>query len=571
MRGNQEANLLTYLNVKNLAVVASAELEFGPGFICLTGETGAGKSLIVDALGALGGKKVSPDWIRTGEEKAIIEAVFSLEGERTTVADEDETAESFELIEDGELILRREISRRGRSRAFINGVMVPSKLLQDYASLVFEIHGQHGQQELLRERHHGALFDQHVGLAEAARHFERNRNHFLGSWKTYWNDVANEAEYRKELDYLRHQIQEIDRAKLCEEDDELEARLKLAENAEMIQLARQESVDLMDRTLIPDSRRLVGQLESLSEYDPELGPYTEQIKGFMVTLSELNHELSGLLFEELDERTLAALRRRQSELNELFLKFGSDRMAVLEERNRMVQRKDQLESSAGNLEQTWRDLCQRYEALRDEKASLDRRRLQLSEPFEKALTDVLAQLSFPHAAFKTKWDTPSWPVELPEVPDLKCPLSSLVFLFSPNAGEEPKALHKIASGGELSRVMLALIVSLKRSTAKTMVFDEVDAGLGGETAKLVGQKLAELGETSQVLCVTHLAQVAQFGAQHWLVEKRLENGRTLTDFRALDKESRTAELARLMGGDAMAPGLLQHARTMIDSKKSQHL
>ena len=547
--------MLNYLKVANLAVIESAELEFGEGFTCLTGETGAGKSLIVDALGILAGRRVSPDSIRTGQQKAVIEATFLL-------PDHFERS-GFDLIEEKELILRREIFSEGRSRAFVNGVMVPNNLLQEYAAQVFEIHGQHGQQALLKEGSHCALFDRHADISHKVVSLEKKIHEFFVQWKDYWASVKNEQENRKELDFLYHQIAEIDKAQLTDEDDEIDTKLKIAENAEWIFNTRQEIAQGLDRNLVPGAKKLLHQLEKLSSFDPALSAYCEQLTGLQVTLGELNHEIQARLYDEVDEHELEVLRLRQTLLNQLFLKYGQNRHEVLQEGLRLEARRDELEAATGDLKGWWNKLETEYQVLCNLKSHLDKDRMEKTPEFESELVKVLQQLSFPHAVFQNAWDWSSWPAKLEEKPDLKFPRSSLVFKFSPNPGEHPRSLHKVASGGELSRVMLALIVSLTRERGKTLVFDEVDAGLGGETAELVGRKLASLGESNQVFCVTHLAQVAQFASRHWNVLKKVVNERTQTEFVNLTGGKRVEELARLMGGNSKADGLLQHAREMM--------
>jgi len=548
--------LLVYLKVSNMAVIESAELDFGSGFICLTGETGAGKSLIVDALGALSGQRVSGDWVRGGQKKAVIEAVFE-------VVHPDQRDDEYELLQDGELILRREIPATGRSRAYVNGVQVPGQLMQHYASLVFEIHGQHGQQALLKESSHRGLFDQHAGLTVLTAELEQHKSSFLAKWKSYWESLRLEQEHRKQLDFLEHQIEEIRSAELNDRDLELDDRLKRAENAELIFSLKQELRDLLENTMEPSQHRLVSILEKLVSFESDLKPFQEQLLGFQVVLTELNREISAHLFEEMDEGELVQLRKRQSVLNQLFLKYGVNLEAVQQEHQRLILERERIQSSIGSLEGRWEELTREYARLLNRKSKLDQMRRKKSRAFEQELEHVLRKLSFPHARMVTRWRVSQWPAELPSDPGLSLPRTQLTFMFSPNPGEEPRPLHKVASGGELSRVMLALIVSLNREEGKTLVFDEVDAGLGGETASAVGEILSSLGQNNQVLCVTHLAQVAQFASTHWRVLKETDSHRTVTSFHRLSGESRIGEIARLMGGDASAQGLKQHAQNML--------
>jgi DNA repair protein RecN (Recombination protein N) len=313
----------------------------------------------------------------------------------------------------------------------------------------------------------------------------------------------------------------------------------------------------------PSQHRLVSILEKLVSFELDLKPFQEQLLGFQVVLTELNREISSHLFEELDERELARLRKRQSELNQLFLKYGVNLEAVQKEYRRLIRERERILGSIGSLEGRREELSLEYGRLLNRKSKLDEMRRKKSRNFEKELEHVLKKLSFPHARMVTRWRVADWPEELPADPGLSLPRTQLTFMFSPNPGEEPRPLHKVASGGELSRVMLALIVSLNREEGKTLIFDEVDAGLGGETASAVGEILASLGQNNQVLCVTHLAQVAQFAGTHWRVLKETDSRRTITSFHRLSGESRIEEIARLMGGDSSAQGLKQHAHNML--------
>ncbi|PIE89887.1 MAG: hypothetical protein CR997_08700 [Acidobacteria bacterium] len=548
--------MLHYLKVSNFAVIKSVELEFQGGFTCLTGETGAGKSLIVGALGLLSGKRVSSDAIRTGAERAFVEAVFSVP--------ESCDLSNYELLEDRELILRREVTQKGRSRAFINGVMVPNQLLSTYAGLVFEIHGQHGQQNLMKEALHLQLFDRHVNLQSDREALDRKCSSFMQQFRSYWDAVDNEGRLLKELDFVQLQIAEIDAVAPSKDDEEIDTKLKIAENAELIRMLKEELIELVNDTLSPATRRLLDILEKLWEFEPVYKAYGEQLAGFNLTFEELRQEIQNGLFDESDEEALTQLRERSNRLNQLYLKYGANLEAVLDERTRLNAHRKKLQNQTGGLNREWNKLCEDYVLLRAEQIQLNDRRKQRNKSFETELSRTLELLSFPQSAFCNRWQFGEWPESLPADRSFQFPRTALSFLFSPNLGEEPKALKRVASGGELSRVMLALIVSLSRERGKTLVFDEVDAGLGGETAGVVGEKLASLGVDNQVLCVTHLAQVARYATSHWLVQKSVKKNRTESSFSILDAEKRVIEIARLLGGNSSAEGLLLHARKMLE-------
>jgi DNA repair protein RecN (Recombination protein N) len=368
----------------------------------------------------------------------------------------------------------------------------------------------------------------------------------------------------KELDFLQIQIGEIEEAGISEEDADLEIRLKRARNQEEIRANRHELNELLEDRLVPDSQRAEKLLEQLAEFEPHLQPYLEQTRSLTAVLGELRNETNVWDEEDEDAQSLDKLEDRESTLNKLFMKYGRDVEEVLAELSRLKTRREELLDDSAGLDTRWAQLEQQYAGLLAKGNALHGARQKGVKGFAAAVKRGLRDLSMPKAEFVVENEWPVWPLldrEQTELPALSGP--KLQFLFSSNLGEPVKPLTKVASGGELSRVLLALINAFQRPSRVLLVFDEIDAGLGGETAHTVGAKLAELGERHQVMCVTHFAQVARFANQQIKLEKKTAAGRTSTSLVICDYEERVAELARLMAGDAASQSLQEHARALL--------
>ncbi|MDJ0836608.1 MAG: DNA repair protein RecN [Acidobacteriota bacterium] len=544
--------MLRYLKVNNLAVIDLAELEFESGFVCLTGESGAGKSVLIDAMLLLMGRRASSDIVRAGCDKAVVEAEF----------EPARAGPELELLEDNQLYLRREITAEGRSRAFVNGVMVPNNVLSSYAELAFEIHGQHGQQRLLKKTNHLTIFEDQTGLKAKTEDFRRRLEKLRADFHTWWELKDGEAQRLKEIDFLRLQIHEIDEVKPTEEDASLEQRLKRARNQETIRAARAELSELLNRDLGPGLTLADKLLATLVEYEPDLAAYQEQLTSLEAIVSDLYAEVA-YNDDVFDEAALRRLETRETALNKLYMKYGRNLEEVLTEHRALKKRLEELSGVSSDLDKHRAQLERDYAALRKSRKALIAAREKAIGPFARKVQGNLRELAMSEARFEVHHRWPDWPETLTEERRLDLPAPDFHFLLSSNPGEPVRPLSKIASGGELSRVLLALIGAFTRPTARLLVFDEIDAGLGGETAHKVGAKLAELGEHYQVLCVTHFAQVARFAAQMIKLEKKVTRGRTATSLVICDNEQRVDELARLMGGDAASKDLREHARKLL--------
>jgi DNA repair protein RecN (Recombination protein N) len=570
--------VLRELRIRNLAVIESLTVPFGPGLNVLTGETGAGKSILIDALTLLLGERAQPaETIRAGAETAAIEAVFDVPASSPVSA---VLKEHGIALEDDRLLVRRELVRGGRGRAFLNDTNTTLALLEKLGETLVEVHGQHEHQALLRPTRHLDLLDAFAGLGILRerlrqRHDEwRSASAELDALRASARDqMARTAQYRES-------IAEIDAARLRvgEEEEQREERRRLM-NAERLA----EGATLAYRELYEDPASAVDRagraatlLRELTRLDPSIQPTIQALDTALVQLDETARALrayrDGVVF---DPPRLEAIERRLDEIGRLKRKYGESVDAILTLRAR-------LDSDLANLARVGEDegrLAERVDRLRTDLVTratdLAERRDQAVVKLEACVVAELAALDLQAAVFRVRLGREqAGPGDLSVGPQAwrlgPRGVDQAEFLFSGNAGEEARSLGRIASGGELSRTMLALKVVLATTdSVPVLVFDEVDAGIGGRTADTVGKKLRDVARTRQVLCVTHLPQIAAYADQHFRVEKREGRGRTATTVVALVRGDRVREVARMLGGESVTNTSLQHARELITQARGK--
>jgi DNA repair protein RecN (Recombination protein N) len=570
--------VLRELRVRNLAVIESLTVPFGPGLNVLTGETGAGKSILIDALALLLGERAQPaETIRTGAETATIEAVFDAPRKSPVAA---LLQEHGITLEDGQLVVRRELVRGGRGRVFLNDANTTLALLEKLGEALVEVHGQHDHQALLRPARHLDLLDAFAGLGILRdrlrqRHEEwRGASAELDALRVSARDqVARTAQYRESM-------AEIDAARLRagEEEDLREERRRLVNAERLAEGATGAYRELYDdpASAVERAGRAASLLRDLARIDPGIQPTLQALDTAMVHLDETARALrgyrDGVVF---DPPRLEAIERRMDEIGRLKRKYGESVEAILTLRSRL---ESDLEGLAHVGEEESR-LVERVERLRTELVTratdLAERRDQAVGRLESSVLTELAALDLETAAFRVRLareragqgelgvGPESWRLGPKGVDQAE-------FLFSGNPGEEVRPLARIASGGELSRTMLALKVVLAATDAvPVLIFDEVDVGIGGKTADTVGKKLRQVARTRQVLCVTHLPQIAAYADQHFRVEKREEDGRIATTVAALVRNDRVREVARMLGGESVTDTSLQHALELITQARGK--
>lgn len=554
--------MLNELHIENIAVIEHADVSFGPGLNILTGETGAGKSILVDSLYAVLGGRVSRDLVRSGAEKAVVCATFDPEPAK-------EWCEAHEIDAEDELILRRQISADGKSTCRVCGVPVPASQLRELGNLLLDIHGQNDGQQLLDEHRHLAYLD-----AFGTDH--KDLDAFYDAYRVYTDLVKEQETLRgyedeKELltESLRSQIDELKRAELSVgEEDALTERRDLLRNFEKLS----ESIDLTYELL--DGREdsalsLASEAESAADraaaYAAELKNVPGTIREAVMLLQDAAETLrdyrDGLDFseEEYDR-----IEMRLSTLRKLQRKYRTDEEGLIRKLSEAEERLDRIEYADDRLIKLEKLIDAQEKVVKDAAAVLTHARRSAAADLERQVVAELRALAMPAVRFQ---------VEITPVggaPGFRSDGADIVrFLLSANAGEEPGRISRIASGGELSRIMLALKnVFAQRDAVPSMVFDEVDTGVSGIAAQRVGEKLAVLSRVKQVICITHLPQIAAMADHHFLIEKHQEQDRTRTSVQELQPDGCAKEIARLHGGDHITELTLASAREQLASAEA---
>ena len=556
--------MLRELRIRNFAVVENLTVPFAPGFNVLTGETGAGKSILVDAILLLRGARAQTDVIRADAETATVEAVFEVSDGAVATLDE-----AGLPLEDGEVVIRRELSRSGRHRAFVNDAAVTVGLLERLGDALVQVHGQHAHQRLLeptrqldvldrfadaeplRERF-AALFAKH---AEARAELERRRG------------AARDRAQRQDL--LRFQVSELDAARVrVGEDDELRTERRRLQHAERFAAGLQEVGSLLHDDAASATARLARAgrvLSDLGRLDPAFAAPAETLDAARAHVEDTLAAVRGLRdtivfepgrLEGIDERldALTRLKRKYGDSEEALLRFRADAAAEL----------DRLERHEELLAEDERRLAELEAEMVSAARALGAARREAAAKLGPRVQRELRQLGMDRAAFEVATidlAAGDWGLRGAE---------RVEFRFTANPDEPNRPLARIASGGELARTMLALQVVLSGDDdAPTMVFDEVDAGIGGRAASVVGDKLAALGGSRQVLCVTHLAPIAALADQHVRVAKSVRGGRTRATTAVIAGDERAAEIARMLGGDASGAAALDHARALLRARRAR--
>lgn len=553
--------MITDLVVKNFAIIENLHVQFGSGFNVLTGETGAGKSIIIDAVNLLLGGRARGEIIRTGAEEASVEAIFDLQSE---------SAVSAKLVELGldngdELLVRRIISLSGKNRVFINGSAVPLNQLRELTSRLVNIYGQHEHQNLQRTETHLALLDDFAGLQSQLSCYQNAFQACQQLQKRLDDLNLAERERQQRLDMLAFQQQELSAAKLIiGEDQELEQERSLLQHAEKLTAATAGGYDILyagSLAVCGQIGSLADQLDALQQIDPHLAPLVETLRSSLFNLEDVATELRNYS-EKLDfePHRQDQVEERLALLTNLKRKYAPSIEDLLEFQARVETELEELSDVEGRREQLQRQFAEAQAAVQTAGRKLSRQRKQAAAQLATAVERELAELAMPKARFELRM----FDLDVPSAEGLE----RGEFYLAANPGEPGQPLAKIASGGELSRIMLALKRSAPEGDGvRTLIFDEVDAGIGGEAATAVGEKISGLGQSLQVLCVTHLPQVAAFADQHYQVTKDEVAGRTRTRLQLLEGDKQVAEMARMLGGAHVGVRTLEHARELIDRSK----
>ncbi|RPJ64439.1 MAG: DNA repair protein RecN [Acidobacteria bacterium] len=538
--------MLRFLGIQNLAVIESAEIEFHPGLNVLTGETGAGKSILVEAVGLLLGGRASPDLVRTGAEAAVVQAVFDgPAGE--------------------ELIVRRELTAQGRSRAFMDGALVTAAALRDLGVRLVDLHGQHEHQALLDPDTHLQLLDRFAGAEPECQRVADRFASLEAARATVSGIVELERSRAGRVELLEFQLAELDRVRPRPgEDEELLALKTLLSSAERVRRLADESYAILydrDEAVLAGLGQVWRKVGELATLDPRFAPLLDGRDAIKSQLEDLSSMLRGYAASiDASPERLQEVEDRLALLERLKKKHGPTLADVLGRQAAIRAELDALGSLADRRAEGERAVQAASDAYLQAAKALSVARRSAAGRFSAALVRQLRDLAMEHTRFEVRFAGELLPPERWSARGV----DSAEFYVSPNPGEDLRPLTRVVSGGEMSRIMLAIknLASLDQP-GKTLIFDEVDAGIGGRVADAVGAKLRGLGRSFQVLCITHLPQIAAYASWHYRIEKSIRSGRTTTGIMQLAADQREEELARMIGGAVVSLAARESAREML--------
>ncbi|MBO5326039.1 MAG: DNA repair protein RecN [Lachnospiraceae bacterium] len=550
--------MLLQLHVKNLAIIDEVEVDFTEGLNILTGETGAGKSVILGSIHLALGAKADKDSIRDGAEYALVELVFQVENEEQKKKIE---ALDLPVEEDGVVILQRKISP-ARSVFKVCGETVSASVLKELAPILLDIYGQHDYQSLLQDKKHLDILDSFGDktLAEQKALLKEEYAKYMDLKKAYDTPEMSPDQRERELSFARFEVDEIEKAKLVPgELEELESNLRKMENSgkvkeglvRVLQLLKEE-----DSSCENSLNRALREMTHLSTLDDDMAELEERMTEVDSLLRDLSRDLNfALEADDFDEREFVRVRERVDLINHLQIKYGKSIEQILnyaEERKAYIYR---LENAVEESERIGRELADKEALLEEYAKALRKLRQAEAVKLEKEIVEALHDLNFMQAEFEVSFE------EAEQVGANG--KDKVVFMISTNPGEKLRPLSAVASGGELSRIMLAIkTISAKRDDINTLIFDEIDSGISGKTAWKVSEKLGILAKSHQVICITHLPQIAAMADSHYCIEKSEQNGKTVTNIMPLNEDGALNEVARLLGGEVITDVVLENAREL---------
>ncbi|HHV31203.1 MAG: DNA repair protein RecN [Ruminococcaceae bacterium] len=552
--------MLSQLYIENIAVIEKASIDFHNGFNVLTGETGAGKSMIIDSIHAIMGERTSRELVRTGARSAYVSAVFSNPSEKAR-----QKLEQLGYVteEDGTLMIQREINPEGKAVCRINGRPASVSILKELGPELLNIHGQHESYELLSADLHIHYIDRMGVPAELLEQYHTCYENMRRIQRELSSFRMDEQQKARQIDLLTYQIEELEAADLHEgEQEELNQRRTMFMNSEKIAAALAAAKTALDgdeemQGAVASIASASSALSEAERFLPDLHSLTERIQTIKYDLQDCTEELRNFASQtEYDPQELEQVEARLDQIYRLGLKYGGsveEMLAFLEQSKEQLNQIQLSDETIARLNQEYEQALKKTQTLADQLSEYRRR---TSETFAAKVKQELRFLDMPNIDFEVIQET---------VPLYSLGCDKLEFYISTNPGEPAKPIAKIASGGELSRIMLAIkTVLADKDEIDTLIFDEVDTGISGSAAQKVGMKLREVAKNRQVICVTHLAQIAALGDAQFLIKKHVHDNKTYTDVTELDYEGRKAELARIMGGTEITPLMLQNAAEMLN-------
>lgn len=561
--------MLSLLKIKNIALIDEIKLEFSNGLNLLTGETGSGKSIIVDSLGALTGERVSSDLIKEGESSAQIEGLFALKPNAGLHEICYQSGIELDDADEIDLIVRRELAASGRNRIFVNNQLVTQNVLRNIGTFLVDIHGQGEQATLFSAATHLEMLDEYAQVqnlrAKTANKFREMAN-IRRDLESLHEDEAQKLQL---LDILRFQVDEIGKANLKEgEDEQLEEEKRRLNNVEKLSNLSEESYALLyenEEATVTTLEKVVRRVTELAEYESEFAAYNESLLTAQAVLEDLAISVRDFRNRlEFSPERLEEIENRLVEISRLKRKYGGTIATTLAHLKESEERLNNIETTELREAESQKKLKEASDEYLKVARELHEKRTKAARRFEKEIETNLKAVAMEKARFEIR-------ITADEADDKTFTakgFDKIEFYFSANVGESVKPIAKVASGGELSRLMLILNTTTKiTATEKTMVFDEIDTGIGGRVAEAVGLKLKELAKTQQVLCVTHQPQVASLADHHFLVNKETVKNRTEVRVRELAKDEQIEEIARMLTGKEITETARQHAKEMIGAAR----
>ena len=556
--------MLAELYIENLAVIEKAQIRFTDNLNVFTGETGAGKSILINGINAILGQRITKDIVRTGADKAVITAVFC----NIPVGCLEVIKDIGLECEDGQLFLEREVRSDGGSVARINSRPVNVSLLRQIGEMLVNIHGQHDNQILLSPDKHIRILDSYAEADDMLADYHLSFHKLQKLAKQINQLKMNDKQKQFRISELYDICNEIEALNLTEDEDKkVEAELDISKNA----VALSEAI-FASNTIISGNDDTTGIVENISSANekleyftdimPELSALSERLSGTMIELQDISQELDSILGKlNVDPKRFDWLNQRSDDIRRICKKYGPELSDVFTTLDSSRKELDTLEGAEQSLEKLENEKTELLTEVSKKAVELSKFRAEAAERFVAQVTSELEFLNMPNVRIVVDNKQGKLTVN---------GLDNIEFLISANIGEEPRPLAKIASGGELSRIMLALKnVIAEKDSIGTLIFDEIDTGVSGRAAQKIGMKLRQISRYRQVLCVTHLAQIAVMADDHILIEKGVVGDRTVTTVKTLDDEPRKYEIARIMGGDSITPLLLENAQQLIDEARSE--
>ncbi|CAD7359684.1 MULTISPECIES: DNA repair protein RecN [Staphylococcus] len=556
--------MLQSLSIKEFAIIETLDIQFSDGLTVLSGETGAGKSIIIDAIGQLIGMRASSDFVRHGEKKAIIEGIFDIDHAEEAI--QELNTLGIDINEDF-LIVKREIFSSGKSICRINNQTVTLQDLRKVMQALLDIHGQHETQTLLKQKYHIELLDRYSDgqYAKALSQYEETFNQHHSKIKELEALESADQALLQRLDLMKFQYDELKEAQLKEgEIEQLEIDIKRIQNSENLSVALNAAYEtLTDEQAIPDRLyTLSAHLQTIDEILPEtFQKLKEDVDQFYYTLEDAKHQLYDEINQtDFDEQYLNELESRMNLLNNLKRKYGKDISELITYQAKIAEEIDKIENYEESTSQLRNEIKQLSAQLIEHGQVLSKERRLVARQLRDRIVNEIQNLQMKDANLEISFK----PYDQPQREGLE----RVEFLISPNKGEPLKSLNKIASGGELSRIMLALKSIFVRSRGQTAIlFDEVDSGVSGQAAQKMAEKMKEISAVIQVICISHLPQVASMSDHHLYIAKQEKEGRTTTSVQELNGESRIAEVARMISGATVTELTKQNAKEMIEQNQ----